>query len=106
MSLRRAIDSKCRDCIHDKAAPGTWREQVAQCPCLKCPLWPFRPAPSGGPFADPPRDPAAVSREWVTLPVGLANSGHRRQVSTAPRPLAPPEAVSGDDALSAEGARP
>lgn len=47
MSLRKAIDDKCRDCIHDTAAPGTWREQVAQCSCITCPLWPYRVAGSG-----------------------------------------------------------
>jgi hypothetical protein len=45
MSLRRAIDAKCRDRIFDPAMPGTWREQVAQCACTDCPLWPHRPAP-------------------------------------------------------------
>lgn len=76
MSLRAAINSKCRHCIYDPAAPGTWREQVAQCACRSCPLWPYRPAPSGGPFADPPRDPAAVPREWVAAPAGMAKSAH------------------------------
>jgi len=76
MSLRAAINAKCRECIYDPAAPGTWREQVAQCSVIRCALWPIRPAPSGGPLADPPRDPSAVTREWLTRPVGWANSGH------------------------------
>jgi hypothetical protein len=81
MSLRGAINAKCKDCIHDDAAPGTWREQVAQCSSHRCPLWPYRPAPSGGPFADPPRDAEGVSREWLKLPLGEAVSGHPRPVS-------------------------
>jgi hypothetical protein len=77
MSLRKAIDAKCKDCIYDPlCGGGTWREQVAQCSCPSCPLWIVRPAPSSGPFANPPRDPATVTREWLTKPVGLAVSGH------------------------------
>jgi hypothetical protein len=84
----QAIAAKCRDCIHDPSAPGTWREQVAQCSCPGCPLWPLRPAPSGGPFADPPRDPATVSREWLRQPVGMAVSGHPRHLSPMTEPTA------------------
>lgn len=76
MTRQQAINAKCRDCIHDAAAPGTWREQVAQCSCPSCPLWPYRPEPSGGPFANPPRDPATVTREWLAKPVGMAEVGH------------------------------
>lgn len=72
MTRGAAINAKCRDCIHDPAAPGTWREQVAQCSALRCPLWTYRPAPSGGPFADPPRNPATVTREWLQAPLGCA----------------------------------
>ena len=76
MSLRAAINGNCRDCIHDPQAPGTWREQVALCSVIRCALWPVRPAPTGGPFANPPRDPATVTREWLTRPVGSAISPH------------------------------
>ena len=77
MSLRKAIDAKCTDCIYDPlCGGGTWREQIAQCSCVKCPLWPVRPAPSSGPFAGPPRSPEAIPPGWLTKPVGLAVSGH------------------------------
>ena len=76
MSLRNAVNAKCRECIHDPAAPGTWREQVAQCSVIRCGLWSVRPAPSGGPFADPPRNPATVTRDWLAQAVRGANSGH------------------------------
>ena len=88
MSLRSAINGKCRECIHDAGAPGTWREQVAQCSVIHCALWPARPAPSGGPFADPPRDPATVTREWVVRPVGWAESGHPSGMADAGEPSA------------------
>lgn len=43
MSLRKAIDEKCRDCIYDKGAPGTWRQQVAACAITTCSLHEYRP---------------------------------------------------------------
>lgn len=75
--LRAAIDAKCMDCIYDpKCGGGTWREQVAQCSALECPLWPVRPAPGSGPFSNPYRERRAVLQGWVDLPVGRAVSGH------------------------------
>jgi hypothetical protein len=46
MSLRRAVNAKCKDCIYDPLAGGTWRAQVAACTCVRCPLFAFRPRPS------------------------------------------------------------
>lgn len=44
MSLRKAIDEKCKDCIFDsKSGFGNWRQQVQGCPAVDCPLWPVRP---------------------------------------------------------------
>jgi hypothetical protein len=86
-SLRAAINAKCRECIHDDNSPGTWREQVAQCSVARCPLWAVRPEPSGGPFADPPRDPARVTRSWLVRSVGWANLSH---------PLTVPRNLRGD----------
>ena len=86
MSLRNAINAKCRECIYDPAAPGTWREQVAQCSVIRCALWPIRPVPSGGPFADPPRDPASVTREWLARPLGWVDSGYPSGMAGAGEP--------------------
>ena len=73
--LRAAADAHCRGCIHDPlSGGGTWREQVAQCSALDCPLWPHRPAPNSGPFANPCRDPQAVAEDWLLRPVGKAVS--------------------------------
>lgn len=44
-SLRGAINAKCRECIYDKGAPGTWRAQVAGCTATSCPLYVVRPLP-------------------------------------------------------------
>jgi len=43
MSLRKAVNAKCKDCIYDPLAGGTWRKQVEECPCTSCPLYPVRP---------------------------------------------------------------
>lgn len=43
MSLRKAINEKCKECIFDPAAPGTWKKQVDDCTVQSCPLWPVRP---------------------------------------------------------------
>ena len=46
MSLRKAVNEKCRECIYDKQASGTWRQQVEGCTSLDCPLYLVRPRSS------------------------------------------------------------
>ena len=43
MSLRKAINAKCRDCIFDDLAAGTWLQQVTLCSSPKCQLYGVRP---------------------------------------------------------------
>lgn len=43
MSMRKAINDKCKDCIYDPLAGGTWRQQVENCIADTCPLYPYRP---------------------------------------------------------------
>ena len=44
MSMRKAIDAKCKDCIHDsQSGLGTWRQQTEACTMVDCSLWPYRP---------------------------------------------------------------
>lgn len=45
--LREKIDAKCKECIYDPYAEGTWRKQVENCPCYDCPLYPVRPTSIG-----------------------------------------------------------
>jgi hypothetical protein len=45
LSLREAIDAKCKACIFDETEPGRWRQQVAACSVTSCPLYPVRPLP-------------------------------------------------------------
>jgi hypothetical protein len=74
ISLRAAVNAKCKDCIYDpKCGGGTWREQVAQCSELNCPLWPVRPQPKTGPYANQPRVPEEATPEWLARPVGWAS---------------------------------
>ena len=76
MSLRKAVNEKCAECIYDPlSGGGTWREQVAQCSVKSCALWRVRPAPDSGPYAEPPRDPATVTPAWLRRPVGWVFSG-------------------------------
>jgi len=46
VSLRKAINHKCKDCIYDRCAPGNWRQQVEGCTIKSCSLWPYRPKSS------------------------------------------------------------
>jgi len=44
MSLRQAINKKCRDCIYDECSGlGSWRQQVTACTVTSCPLYAVRP---------------------------------------------------------------
>lgn len=42
-SLRQLVNAKCKQCIYDTKAPGTWRQQVSRCTVNSCPLYPVRP---------------------------------------------------------------
>jgi len=42
-SMREAINAKCKWCIYDDKAEGTWRKQVELCTCTDCPLHTYRP---------------------------------------------------------------
>lgn len=43
MSLRKAINAKCKSCAYDSCAAGSWRQQTTMCSVTVCPLWPQRP---------------------------------------------------------------
>jgi hypothetical protein len=43
LSLRSAINKKCRSCVFDKANAGSWLTQVTLCSCKSCPLYEVRP---------------------------------------------------------------
>jgi hypothetical protein len=43
MSLRKAINKNCKNCVYDKIAAGTWRQQVTLCGVNSCALYDVRP---------------------------------------------------------------
>jgi hypothetical protein len=43
MSPRQAIKAKCKQCIYDPEAGGTFLAQIEACFVQSCPLWDFRP---------------------------------------------------------------
>ena len=43
MSLRGAINDKCKECIYDVGGQGSWRQQVSACTSPGCPLFRVRP---------------------------------------------------------------
>lgn len=44
MSLRKAINAKCRECLYDPLSGlGNWRQQVSACTSSECPLFLVRP---------------------------------------------------------------
>jgi hypothetical protein len=64
-----AIAAKCKNCMHDPVAAGTWREQVAACQCTDCSLWRFRPVQDGlsSPIWIKSHDPADLPEGWTRL---------------------------------------
>ena len=63
-SLRGAINAKCRECIYDPQAPGTWRKQVQDCTSPGCPLYEVRPVSAYG------EDGAENGQNGATVQVG------------------------------------
>lgn len=66
VSLRGAIDAKCRDC-GAAGAGARWREHVTVCPVLNCPLWPVRPMSRHVPEFLARRDATALPSGWSLL---------------------------------------
>jgi len=62
-----AIAAKCRDCLYDDRASGTWRQQVSACHLTGCPLWPVRPLAGGVPDFIRARDAARLPADWCDL---------------------------------------
>jgi hypothetical protein len=62
-----AIAAKCRDCLYDDRASGTWRHQVSACHLTDCPLWRVRPLAGGVPDFIRARDAARLPADWCGL---------------------------------------
>jgi hypothetical protein len=73
LSLRAAIDAKCKDCIYDPGSGnGGWREQVAGCCSSNCPLHSVRPLPVKA------TNPAAELRDRAALVIEA--DGHEQSL--------------------------
>jgi len=66
-SRNSAISAKCRDCIYDSEAAGTWRQQVTACPSTGCALWRFRPLAGGIARSFSSRSPDILPEGWRQL---------------------------------------
>jgi hypothetical protein len=62
-----AIAAKCRDCLYDDKASGTWRQQVSACNLTDCPLWRVRPLAGGVPDCIRARDASRLPDDWRDL---------------------------------------
>lgn len=73
VSLRSAIDGKCRDCGGQEGGDRFWRVHVSVCPVTACPLWQVRPIASrNAPAWLASRDPVDLPPGFARLPVGEA----------------------------------
>ena len=63
VSLRGAVDAKCRDC-GAAGAGARWREHITACPVLDCHLWPVRPMSRHVPEFLARRDTATLPSGW------------------------------------------
>lgn len=62
-----AIAANCRDCVHDPAALGTWKEQISACSRTACPFWRFRPLSGNAPVWLKSRNAADLPEGWSSL---------------------------------------
>ena len=69
MTRQQAIDAKCRECIFDDLADGTWRMQVEQCELTGCALHPYRPVSRSK--ASSEADSAAVQPHYGPIGQGV-----------------------------------
>lgn len=73
MSLRAAINAKCRECIYDPlSGGGTWRQQVAACTSRSCPLYPVRPKSAANGATDEESGESGPNRTVPTMTAGNA----------------------------------
>ena len=90
MSLRAAINAKCRDCIVDELAAGSAAVQVELCTCFTWPVRPVRAVGVRGPYSVPVCEEQGISPAMAAF--RLAN------------PFAiPPESLDSSDSRESQG---
>lgn len=83
LSLRGAIDAKCRDCGAADAG-ANWREHIACCPATDCPLWRVRPLSRNAPPWLSSREVTTLPNGWRSLPSGAALALMRNEPDRVP----------------------
>jgi hypothetical protein len=72
MSLRKAINDKCKECLYDQSGGGgNWRQQVTACTSFSCPLYPHRPVSR----PSPTKSLTAPENTQIGPPADLVNLG-------------------------------
>ena len=72
MSLRNAINLKCKDCIYDPEVEGGWKQQVSLCELTDCSLWPHRPMSRSARLSPKKTSkPCLFQGDWVEVGVSL-----------------------------------
>jgi len=66
MSLRKPINTQCRECTHDPLDKGSAAQQIACCVCTDCSLHPVRPITTKG-------IPIALLQHWGLKPSDLCD---------------------------------
>jgi hypothetical protein len=75
LSLRGAIDAKCRDCGGQEGGDRYWRLHVSVCPVTACPLWRVRPIASRN------APPWLASRDPGDLPDGFLSLSTEKAIA-------------------------
>lgn len=89
VSLRAAIDGKCRDCGACEAG-ANWREHVSCCPVVDCALWRVRPLTKAAPEWLASRNAGALPSGWCDLPLQVALAKLRNGHASGPQDSAKP----------------
>ena len=84
LSLRGAIDAKCRDCGAADAGVN-WREHITCCPATDCPLWRVRPLSRNVPSWLSSREARALPPGWRTISQETALATMRNAPERGPR---------------------
>lgn len=90
MSLRNAVNAKCRECICDPLDAGTAAQQIACCVETGCPLHPVRPITATviparllACYQDTPAQLDAKARALVRVSSAVPESGQNGHILSA-----------------------
>jgi len=97
MSLRQAINAKCKECIYDPRDRGTCAQQIACCTVKSCALHPVRPITTN-------EIPSELIRGWNIDPLELDEKAKRLVVPNLNYPVETENgALLGSETILVEG---